>query len=163
MKQNVIYNIMGLIGAIIIFAACTKTNNYQKQVALVKGEWFADTKPEFEVEISDTTQIYDLFLLLRHNDAYDYSNMWIRVNVQGPGDSVYKIGERLEVIMADAEGKWLGRSFGDIWEQKIILSNEQYPIFTKSGVYKIKMEQLMRTDPLKHVLNVGVNIQKRAQ
>jgi len=161
MKINTIPTFVFMAILSIVWTSCAKSDAYQKQVAITDGNWQSNNKPEFEIEITDTTSVYDLFLLLRHDDAYPYSNMWVRINIQQPGDSVYLVGERLEVTMADPEGKWLGRNFGDLWEQKAILSNDKYPIFTKPGTYKLKLEHLMRANPLENVLNVGINVQKR--
>jgi hypothetical protein len=32
--------------------------------------------------------------------------------------------------------------------------------FRKSGVYKVKFEQVMRENPLKHVMNIGLRVEK---
>ena len=47
----------------------------------------------------------------------------------------------------------------DIWEIRTQIN--QSPIqFRHQGEYEFTLEQIMREDPLKHVLNVGVRIEK---
>ena len=46
----------------------------------------------------------------------------------------------------------------DIYEHRVEIQQETR--FTHPGVYSFTLEQIMREDPLKHILNVGVRIEK---
>jgi gliding motility-associated lipoprotein GldH len=48
----------------------------------------------------------------------------------------------------------------DIYEHRILIQKQTR--FTKPGDYHFRFEQVMREDPLEHVLNVGLRIEKAA-
>lgn len=150
-----------LMIAVLILASCGgKTAYYQKQVPVPSAAWAAKFMPEFKLEIKDATANHYCFLLLRHDEAYPNSNLWLRLKVKGPGEKTFTDGPRLEVPLADASGVWQGRGMGGIWEHKVYLDSKAMPQFKKPGMYEIKMEQLMRTDPLPSVLNVGFMVEE---
>ena len=149
---------------IVILASCgMKSPYYQKQEAIPGAAWKSNFQPVFSINITDTVAPYAFYFLMRHDEAYPNANLWIRLNVKGPGDSTFHRAERIEIGLADAEGKWLGRGMGGIWEHKVALAANKVPQFKKPGVYHIRIEQIMREDPLTSVLNVGLNIEKRAR
>jgi len=150
-----------LMAAVLMLASCGgKTAYYQKQVPVPSAAWSSKFMPEFKLEIKDTTANHYCFLLFRHDEAYPNSNVWIRLKTKGPGEKKFTDGPRLEVPLADASGVWLGRGMGGIWEHKLYLQPEAMPKFNKPGIYEIKIEQLMRTDPLPSVLNVGFMVEE---
>ncbi len=146
----------------LVWAGCTTSNEYQKQVALPNGGWDSGFKPEFEMQITDTQALYDVCILLRNDDSYNFSNLWVKLHILPPGDSVYKIYDRVELPLSDAKGYWLGRNFGDTWEQKVEIAANDSTMFHKPGTYKIRFEHIMRTDPLYGILNIGLNIKRKS-
>jgi hypothetical protein len=46
----------------------------------------------------------------------------------------------------------------DIYEHRVLIQPETK--FTKPGTYSFTLEQIMRDDPLLHVMNVGVRVEK---
>ena len=59
--------------------------------------------------------------------------------------------------LADNNG-WKGSGMDDIYEHRVrILDLAGFP---KPGTYSFTLEQIMRDDPLPHVLNVGVRLEK---
>lgn len=147
---------------LLIMASCQPTiQQYQKQVNIPNGSWSSSLQPEFELDIKDTSGLYDVYILLRNDNTYSVSNIWLKMYVMPPGQSTYKVYDRIELGLADASGKWIGRNFGDMWETRTMIAAGDSTIFTLPGTYKIKFEQIMRTDPLLGVLNVGVNVTKK--
>jgi gliding motility-associated lipoprotein GldH len=62
-----------------------------------------------------------------------------------------------EIPLANEKG-WLGTGMDDIYEQRQKLTNAVK--FKKEGSYKLILENIMREDPLRHVLNVGIRVEK---
>jgi gliding motility-associated lipoprotein GldH len=144
------------------FTACNvKSDIYQKQVAIPSASWSSQYKPVFKVDIKDTAAMYSMYLLFRHDDAYPVSNIWLRMKVKAPGDSLFREGVRIDKTIANSVGEWQGKGIGGIWEEKIPIYRDEMPQFKKIGVYEIQLEHLMRLDPLPAVLNVGIGIEKR--
>ena len=143
----------------LMSTGCMKLNQYEKNVEIPLQQWSYNFQPEFEFEISDTVSAHNVFVVLRHSDAYAYKNIWMNISTLQPGDSTYKT-ERFEFNLQLADGKWLGTGYGDIWEIRHPLFKNIY--FKKKGTYKIQLHQIMRDDPLHHIMNAGIRIEKHA-
>lgn len=62
-----------------------------------------------------------------------------------------------EIPLATNEKGWLGTGIDDIYEHRLQLTTA---VKFKAGVNKLMLENIMREDPLKQVLNVGIRIEK---
>ncbi|CAL1521170.1 gliding motility lipoprotein GldH [Chitinophaga sp. MM2321] len=148
-------------GLFLLAAACKppKMDAFEKNLEIPGHDWAYDFKPSFEVAIQpeDTADLYNIYVNVRHTDAYPYSNVWILVGTQYPGDSTAR-EQRVELPLSDINGKWLGSGLDDIYEHRIPI--QQKAIFDKPGTYKFTFEQNMRQNPLPHVMNVGLRIEK---
>jgi gliding motility-associated lipoprotein GldH len=147
--------VLSFISCAFLFTSCTSIDIYEKDVTIPGFKWQSSFKPEFTFTIKDTTVPYQLFLVLRHNERYNYNNIWINLYSQPPGDTMHKAS--FELPLATNE-KWLGTGMDDIYEHRIKLTNAQY---LKAGEYHFKIEQIMREDPLENVMNVGLRVEKK--
>ena len=145
---------------IAMAASCNTIDLYERSVAIPGHEWKNSYRPSFTFSIKDTTSPYRLFLVLRHNEKYNFNNIYVNVYAQQPGaDSVQKV--RYDLPLATNDEGWLGSGMDDIYEHRIPLTptGESFK-FRNPGDYTFTVEQIMREDPLKNVLNVGVRIEK---
>ncbi len=94
-------------------------------------------------------------LVLRHSDAYRYNNIWVKLNIKSPDDST---SLRRQFVLANSAQGWLGSGMDDIFEHRLPFNDKPAPL--KAGTYKFTLVQDMREDPLDHVLNVGIRVQK---
>lgn len=125
-----------------------------------KNKWDNSFKPEFKFNIDDTAAGYQLLFLMRHTDAYPFSNIWLIMDTKGPGDTAFR-KMRVEVKLAAPSGQWLGRGMGDIYEQRVPINAVNQPaIFPKLGLYTVRLSQDMRKNPLPEVIQVGLRIEK---
>lgn len=150
-----------LLASIVGLTGCMQSQQYQKQAAIPSGQWSSAFQPEFTIDVIDSQAKYDIYVLLRNDNSYSISNLWIKLYVLPPGAESYKIYDRIELSLADASGKWLGRKFGDFWELKTPIVLSDTTMFNKPGTYNIKFEQIMRTDPLVGIHNIGLNIVRK--
>ena len=148
-----------LLFTICFFCGCMPSPYYQKEETIPQNEWAYGFKPTFTFDITDTTGIYKTSFLIQHTQAYPYCNIWMWVYVKSPGDSVIK-KERVDVMLAEATGKWLGRGMGEIWEQRMQLDLGDSVKFNRKGTYEISLEQNMRINPLPDILHVGLRVEK---
>ena len=137
------------------FASCQTIDVYEKTVAFPKHSWSSNEKPSFTFDITDTTALYNIFFVLRHEDAYSYNNIWVNLSMIGPHDTV---NVRREFILGNNKQGWLGSGMDDIFEHRIPFNDK--PTALHSGKYTFTLEQDMREDPLDHIMNVGVRVQK---
>jgi len=61
--------------------------------------WQKKNRPQFSVDIKDTTKLYDFVFIIRTNTSYAYSNMWLYLHSKAPKGKPSK--EALQVKIAD--------------------------------------------------------------
>lgn len=117
--------------------------------------WKESEKPTFQFNITDTTSLYNIFFVIRHQDAYRYNNVWVNITVKSPVDTSQV---RREFILSNNTQGWLGSGMDDIFEHRISFNNK--PATLKKGTYTFTLQQAMREDPLEYIMNVGIRVEK---
>ncbi|MGE7773264.1 gliding motility lipoprotein GldH [Chitinophaga caseinilytica] len=138
-----------------------RLDTFEKNRDIPQSSWNKSFKPQYEVTLGneDTAYYYNLYVNVRHKDAYPYNNIWLIVSTQLPGDSLPQ-SRRVELPLADSYGKWLGSGLDDIFEHRIPI--QQNAILPRAGTYRFTFEQNMRQDPLPDMLSVGLRVEKAA-
>lgn len=154
--MSLLRQLLLLVPCVLCLVACTTVDLYEKMVPLPDHEWKGSYKPEFDFIISDTTASYRVFFVIRHTEKYNYNNIWIKYYYQPPGDTLHK--ETREFKLASNERGWHATGMDDIYEHRLEFARN--PGKLKAGSYKFILENIMREDPLQHVLNVGIRIEK---
>jgi gliding motility-associated lipoprotein GldH len=142
---------------LLLFSCSLTTDVFEKNIAIPGQHWSSEFKPEIIFAITDTTALYNVYLVLRHTDAYNFNNIWINATVQQPGDASTK-SQRYDLTLATNGKGWLGSAMDDIYEHRVLIQPQTK--FKKPGEYHFTLEQDMREDPLLHVLNVGIRVEK---
>ncbi len=140
-----------------VFASCQPIDVYEKTVPFTKHAWSDTEKPAFDFTITDTAARYNVFIVLRHTDAYHYNNLWMNITTIPPGDTAQTV--RANLKLGDNK-QWLGNSIDDIIEHRILINTN--PLRFKKGNYKFIIQQIMRENPLPDVLNAGIRVEKAA-
>jgi gliding motility-associated lipoprotein GldH len=130
---------------------------YEKTAAIPEHAWENSFRPSFDFTIKDTNALYQVYLVLRHTEKYRYTNIYINLNIQPPGQDTSIRIQRDLTLATNAEG-WLATGMDDIYEHRIKLGEPQT---LKAGDYKFTLEQIMRENPLQHVLNAGIRVEKQ--
>ncbi|MBI5372782.1 MAG: gliding motility lipoprotein GldH [Sphingobacteriales bacterium] len=155
-------------GWILLFVAlqqsvmsCHSIDLYEKTVVIPGHSWNSSFKPTFTFTIKDTSSPYRLYFIIRHNDRYSFNNIYINLQAKAPGeDSAQTV--RYDIRLATNEKGWLASGMDDIYEHRILLTPAgQEFFFKKPGEYRFTIGQIMREDPLNHVLNTGLRIEKK--
>lgn len=140
-----------------LLVSCTRSNGvYERMAFFQKHEWSGSQKQSFDFEVTDTVASYRLYLVLRHTDAYNWNNIWVNIEVKAP-DTTYII--KRPFTLADNQ-KWNGTAVDDIIDHRIPFNQNNIPIPLKKGKYTFTLQQVMREDPLQHVLNAGIRVEK---
>jgi gliding motility-associated lipoprotein GldH len=118
---------------------------------------------EFEVSDLDTIGDYTMYIMLRNDDTFPYSNLFLIAEMTDPQGQSQR--DTLEYEMADAEGRWLGSGRGSVMENK--LGYKKDVVFPVKGVYTVRISQAMRkngsvrgVESLPGILDVGLQIEK---
>lgn len=146
-----------IITALIVLVSCTpSTGVYERMAFFSNHEWHSREKKSFSFDVTDTLAEYRLYVVLRHADAYNWRNIWLNIEFKGP-DSTYQV--KREFFLSDNK-KWYGTVIDDIVDQRIPFTRNNVPTPLRKGKYTITLQQVMREDPLQHVLNAGIRVEK---
>ena len=123
-----------------------------------------DVHPRFEAP--DTTNNYNLFINLRNNNDYKFSNIFLIAELSYPNGKVKT--DTLEYAMAHPDGTFLGTGFSDVKESKLWYKGHDEPfMFTETGDYSVKLQHAMRENGkekgivnLQGILDIGFRIEK---
>jgi gliding motility-associated lipoprotein GldH len=137
--------------------SCEKIDLFEKQAEIPSQQWFYDNNPTFTFQITDTTSLYSMYIVLRHTDAYNYNNIWLRLGSKGPADTIHF--QNINLVLANDADGWEGAGADDIFEVRKNITQGPVP-FKKPGIYTFSIAQIMRENPLSHILNVGFRVEK---
>ena len=137
--------------------ACKRLDVFEKNVVIPNNQWNYSLKPAIDFLIEDTTASYNVFIALRHTDAYRYNNLWLNVGTQAPGDSTRF--QKFELMLGTDAGGWEGTGMDDIWEVRKLITNGPVK-FNKAGNYRFILAQIMRENPLPNIMSVGIRVER---
>ena len=152
-----------ILGFLSICTSCDSDRVFDKYTSLEKNSWLQDVPINFNFKIVDTTSRNNLYLNIRNNKDYLYSNLFLITHLIFPNGK--KIVDTLQYEMADKNGKFLGTGISEIKHSRLFL--KQNSIFPLSGKYKMLIWQAMRKNgsvngikKLTGITDVGFRIEK---
>jgi len=143
-----------ILSCLILFA-CVNKNAHIDFRSFKNAEWNKDSICQFEVNISDTINPYQIFIETRNDNSYPYRNIWLFVDIKTPLENIRK--DTIGFDLADDFGKWLGQGFS-IYELEV--PYEKSFIFRQQGNYVFSIRHGMRDDVLKGINEVGIKLVK---
>lgn len=146
-----------LIHCTLFLTSCQTIDLYEKVAAIPQHEWKSEFKPQFNFTIKDSIALYDVFVVLRHNEKYEFNNIWISLTTQHKFDSAQS--GQYELPLANNDG-WMGSAMDDLYEHRIRITPAEGIRF-KAGEYIFSIGHNMRKNPLENVMNIGLRIEKR--
>ena len=129
---------------------------YDTYYPIENSAWHKDSLLVFNVPVEDTLQNHNLYINVRNNVDYGFSNLWLFVEVAQPGGMAVR--DTFEMVLADPSGKWLGEGFGGLKTREAIYRRNVF--FPASGEYKFTIQQGMRKEVLEGISDVGLRIEK---
>lgn len=151
----------GILSTVMLLVSCDDTQFFDEYQS-TNGDWNKSDVKKFTFTQKDTVNAYNLFVNIRNNSEYPYSNLFLIVKMFKPNGKA--IIDTLQYQMADAEGRLLGNGFTDVKESKLFY-REKYK-FQNSGTYKIEIEHAVRENGkvkgdslLKGISEVGFRIE----
>jgi gliding motility-associated lipoprotein GldH len=139
----------------LTFVSCDPNMVFDQYIHIENGLWGWVDAREFEVDISDTTSLHDVYLQVRHTVEYPLSNLYMFVHVKGPSGQIMK--DTVNLLLAAPDGSWTGRGSGNLRELQLLYRKQTQ--FRSPGTYTFTLEQGMRNPELP-VTDLGVRIEK---
>lgn len=141
---------------LVLLTACDGTRIFEESKKIVDGVWRSDNILPFSAVISDTQSLYNFYLDVRNDITYSYSNLYLFMKTVFPDGQVTT--DTIECTLAGYDGKWLGSGSGSVrFNRFLFQQNMRFPI---TGTYLFEVEQAMRVEDLKGILDIGIRIDK---
>lgn len=147
----------------LCLVSCDSKQDFDEYTSIPKASWDTNNTISFSFSINDTIQKKNLFINLRNNKDYPFSNLFLITEMSFPDGQ--QIIDTLEYDMTDVTGKFLGEGFSDIKENKLLY--KENITFPNSGTYTFKVRQSMRKngeiqgiEALDGITDVGFRIEK---
>jgi len=144
-------------GFVITLLACNPDVVFEKNKSIDSNGWHYQDKITFHHNFSDTTILYDIFLNVRNNIEYPFSNFIVFFETEFPDGRIFR--DTIETILADRTGKWKGRGFGNIKSNSFHFRRDVW--FPLEGDYSFTIEHAMREEYLKGITDIGIRIERK--
>jgi len=157
---------MRFFGSLILLAliavACHSDRVYEYNKEFKERAWKSSDTAFFEFAIRDLGKKYNVYYNIRNSLDYPYARLFVQYSLK---DSTgVRLQKKLvsEFLFDQKTGRPRGNSgLGDVYDHQFMLLKGYE--FKKRGLYKLNLEQFMRTDTLKGILAVGVRVEKTAE
>lgn len=134
-----LYQISLLLLLALSWTGCQ--NIYDETLLLEQGAWTTDQKLEFEFDIDNTDQLYNLFLEVEHQTGFAYQNLYCWVQSYDPAGQLVQ-EQMASLELANKKGYWLGDCSAETCTRKIPFLVKTK--FEATGRYKIVLQQYAR-------------------
>jgi gliding motility-associated lipoprotein GldH len=123
-------------------------------VPIPESGWMIDDPVRFAVDIKDTSQLYDVYITLRHNTDYEFMNLFLFLKTYYPDLDFSR--DTLECFLSDETGRWFGRGGSSVKDCMMLFKrNVRFP---QKGRYQFEFVQGMRTESLENIMDLGLSI-----
>ena len=139
--------------------SCEKSAFYDRSADISEKGWQEDSVKVFDdVTVDDTVSPFDFYISVRNTTDYRYSNLYIFLHTALPGGR--STVDTLELILADSKGKWYGKGFGHIRDNRILIRKDLK--FPRKGKYRFGIQQAMRQNDhvLEGIKSIGIRIER---
>lgn len=148
------FHLLIILLAGTVFSACSPGTLVKESQDVQDGVWTYADSLLFQVVIEDTSRLYDISLLVKHDKSYAYQNLYVKVHTRFPSGKILSPSVSLEV--ADKSGQWLGKCSGRACRVEIPIQQNAY--FEEKGAYTFTLEQYMRVDSLPGIRSIGLHV-----
>ncbi len=128
-----------LLISLLQVIACHNPVVFEQTKDINTTAWHKDSIVQMQFVPQDTVKAYDIFFLIRNDNAYPYANLFLIAKMDNGKQTLV---DTLEYAMADEKGRWLGSGIWDLKESKLIY--KQNYRFKDTIPVKISLQQAVR-------------------
>ncbi len=143
---------------IFIVIGCDNNRVFEDKKDFPEKYWVFNNPADFEFEIDDTEQAYNLLFNIRNTPKYQYQNIYLQYYLEDSTGRLLSSELKNILLFNTKTGVPLGKGLGDIFDlERTFLENYS---FEKAGKYKLRIDQFMRQDSLPEILSVGLRVER---
>ncbi len=152
---------LGFFFCVLLFAVACSYSSHLKTYKFSNG-WEKNEIVTFDFKVPEGKTNYNLFLLLRHNNNYSFSNIFLITELKLANGSI--LGDTLVYRLSEPSGKWLGEKRLSLVEHKLIFKKNLDLI--NDSIYYLSIRNAMRLnnvispiENLENILDLGLLIE----
>lgn len=157
-------NLIFILAISIFVCSCNDGKTIFSEYRSTKNaSWNKEEQVVFTFSDVDTLTTYNMFINIRNDNTFSYSNLFLIAELNYPSGETIK--DTLEYEMASPNGEWMGKGNGSIKENK--LWYKENIVFSNTGVYTVEISHAMRKNgtvngiiALEGITDVGLQIEK---
>lgn len=131
--------------------ACTsKQASYSDFKHIPHSGWTHSEPYYFTPEYADSSRIYDLYIAMRHEDDFEYSEVNFVVDLIYDNYTIERLN--CNVALSDRNGNWLGSGFGALYQNTQLIKSG----VRAGAVPKVVVWQGMKCDTLSQITDIGI-------
>ena len=142
----------------LALGACPQGIIYQQVQTLPNDIFYRDSSIHFSFPIADSTQAYDIYLLITYTPAYPYRNLYINYTLQDKNACTLTTALHQEMLFDPKTGKPLGKGWGENKHIEAVLLKKYN--FVHPAAYSLILTQFMRQEALTGIYQIGIKICK---
>jgi len=140
-----------IIASFISFQSCETIGGSRELVKFEDFRMPSDSTFEFTFDNQDPNQLYDIVLMFRYIDGFQFPQMVF--NVEYKADSVEPISSVLGLQIIDKDKKYIGDGSGDYWDiEKTLFSSRKLV----KGKSVITLKSAMPYENIPYVSTIGI-------
>lgn len=135
--------------------ACNRNVFYDSQHSVNEHGWPPTGSVVFDVDVADTTTVYNFLMEVRNTVDYPYTNTFLFLTTTFPDGSLSY--DTLEFPLADVSGRWLGKRTGRFVDTRYYFRrNARFPM---EGTYRFAVSNGMRDSAISGFKDIGLRIE----
>lgn len=139
---------------VALFCSCGDADFFTDSKPINNQNWKYKDTVSFSFDVQDTINAYNIFIDMRNNKDYKYSDIYFFFDIDFPNGK--HSNDTVGYDVTNFEGKWHGHNTGSFVDNHIIVKPNV--IFPLKGNYKMHIRHAMRDDELKGIEDVGLSI-----
>jgi gliding motility-associated lipoprotein GldH len=141
---------------LLVSGSCSHKEVFFDFHSIKNASWERNDVAVFEVNITDSIHPYEVFVEIRNNENYTFSNIWLFVDFKTPGGSIRT--DTIGMDLADIYGKWYGNGISLHCLSTLYEKSIRFPY---TGTYTYTIRHGMRDNPLKGISDIGLKVSKK--
>ena len=150
---------MGCI--LLAFSTCQTNTIYRYSHQLADCRWHRNAPLQFNFDIQDTTQAYDIYLLINSAPNYPYQNFYLTYYLIDHTSALVSTELKNYLLFEPKTGRPLGKGWSKNTSHEVIMIKNHY--FNHPGTYQLEVAQFMRIESLPGMCRIGIKICKANQ
>lgn len=142
--------------ASLLLGACNGQTVFHAFQSLPDRGWQRQDTVDFCVNVPDSFTAYWLQVEIRNNTDYPYQNLPLSVTTYN-ADTLLVSTDTLQLILANAQGKWTGKGWGGLYQTTISAGSVA---IDKAGTYRFQIACTLPDSLLKGISDVGIRLDR---